>query len=42
MPQVHDRNGLGSCSGRSGNMKGYTPKGSSRPWFIIIILGPVS
>jgi hypothetical protein len=40
--QVHDQNGLSSSSGHGGNMKGYTPKDSSRPWFIIIILGPVS
>jgi hypothetical protein len=40
--QVHNRNALSSCSGRDGNMKGYTPEGSSRPCFIIIILGLVS
>jgi hypothetical protein len=40
--QIHDWNGLSSYSGHGGDMKGCTPEGSSRPWFIIIILGPVS
>jgi hypothetical protein len=40
--QVHDQSGLSSGGGRGGYMKGCYPKGSSRTWFIIIILGPVS
>jgi hypothetical protein len=40
--QVHDWGGLSSSSGRGGYMKGCTPEGDNRPWFIIIILGLVS